>query len=764
MPEYESLKEVLGWNDKKGPFPIEKSLDQIIETVKDTGSEHTVIINSPTGSGKTIALPWHIYNNRKYIFGKSRKIRVVIAMPTIVSISKIYGRLSEGLEGEVFFHAGGTGNYTPTSKGLIYATSQHISNKIMKLLAAEKPMTDYADVIVLDEYHTQQPELMEIYHMWAAQPAERRPVMIKMSATGLSNDPEDRIISLKPQKSSYKITINYLKKKQGQDPTPKNIDEAVKLCATNCYSIYKAAADNLGNLLCFLPRVSDVMRAHSLFLAKFKGAKVNTIVAFSAMHPDDRVKLERVRKDSGTVIFCTNLLESSVTVPGTKYIVDSMYENHVVYNEKGGITSEVRLITKASAIQRAGRTGRVSSGAVLRLISEEKYKKLADRDSARITGIDAKIPILRLMYAKVDPQGMFREAGDMDNFRNKFRKLTLDDAIRTSGSDPIFVNESDPEGRSYTITELGIFCAKLGADFREGVSLYNAVSSLKLDSISKKGVITKKKNVYAALVALSVYSLSNFMLKKGVTVPEDYDTADVCIDEFIHAHDKLGIDLDVASYVKSDGPLYLMEDSLFELFGTFQRVRRNFPVDQYYIRPQSRKFIRAILQLFSSECLYLVQNQHRDKDVNTLTIRLPIASKDVKTIDHPTEGHLAIVKGQVDGKGLLFKSEKYKEAFVYKFTLKYERRSGKHGDYNFHKYTNLQGHFPKETDDLSELMINEHRRNTPNFTGTYDEDVMYNARFRIVYDMKLLDIEIGDSISDGIAAPIASSSNRPVKM
>ncbi|VDK21592.1 unnamed protein product [Anisakis simplex] len=76
-------------------------------------------------------------------------------------------------------------------------------------------------------------------------------------------------------------------------------------------------------------------------------------------------------------VVATNVAETSITIPGVRYVVDSGYEKRRVHDPVTGISQfSVHRISQASADQRAGRAGRVQSGHVYRLYSSAVFADL----------------------------------------------------------------------------------------------------------------------------------------------------------------------------------------------------------------------------------------------------------------------------------------------------------------------------------------------------------------------------------------------------
>jgi ATP-dependent RNA helicase DHX37/DHR1 len=83
---------------------------------------------------------------------------------------------------------------------------------------------------------------------------------------------------------------------------------------------------------------------------------------------------EEVKEGERLVVVATNVAETSLTIPGIKYVVDTGREKVKNYDSSNGMeTYEVKFISKASAAQRAGRAGRTAAGHCYRLYSSAAF-------------------------------------------------------------------------------------------------------------------------------------------------------------------------------------------------------------------------------------------------------------------------------------------------------------------------------------------------------------------------------------------------------
>ncbi|XP_057461495.1 ATP-dependent RNA helicase DEAH13-like [Actinidia eriantha] len=100
---------------------------------------------------------------------------------------------------------------------------------------------------------------------------------------------------------------------------------------------------------------------------------------------------EETKEGERLVVVATNVAETSLTIPGIKYVVDTGREKVKNYNSSNGMeTYEIQWISKASAAQRAGRAGRTGPGHCYRLYSSAVFNNIfLDFSSAEIS----KIPV-----------------------------------------------------------------------------------------------------------------------------------------------------------------------------------------------------------------------------------------------------------------------------------------------------------------------------------------------------------------------------------
>ncbi|XP_050224905.1 ATP-dependent RNA helicase DEAH13-like [Mercurialis annua] len=116
---------------------------------------------------------------------------------------------------------------------------------------------------------------------------------------------------------------------------------------------------------------------------------------------------EEVKKGERLIVVATNVAETSLTIPGIKYIVDTGKEKVKDYDPSNGMTSyRVQWISKASAAQRAGRAGRTGPGHCYRLYSSAVFNDLLpDFSCPEILKVPLEGYVLNLESMNIKVQG-----------------------------------------------------------------------------------------------------------------------------------------------------------------------------------------------------------------------------------------------------------------------------------------------------------------------------------------------------------------------
>ena len=168
-----------------------------------------------------------------------------------------------------------------------------------------------------------------------------------------------------------------------------------------------------GDILVFLPgereirETAESLRKHHFDRSRpnMPGIEILPLFARLSFADQDRVfKLGQTRR----IVLATNVAETSLTVPGIHYVIDTGWARINRYSYRNKVEQlQIEKISQASANQRAGRCGRVASGICVRLYSEDDYLARKAFTDPEILRSSLASVILRMLALKI---------GDVESF------------------------------------------------------------------------------------------------------------------------------------------------------------------------------------------------------------------------------------------------------------------------------------------------------------------------------------------------------------
>jgi ATP-dependent helicase HrpB len=162
----------------------------------------------------------------------------------------------------------------------------------------------------------------------------------------------------------------------------------------------------VGDILVFLPGAPEIRRVENELRRRPLGAGVVVYPLTGSLPPDAaalalNTAAEGVRK----VVLATSVAQTSITIPGVRTVIDSGLTRRSAYDASTGTTRLVtERVSKATAIQRAGRAGREAPGTVVRLWSATEFDRSAANDVAEIDDSDLTDLALQVaLWGATDP-------------------------------------------------------------------------------------------------------------------------------------------------------------------------------------------------------------------------------------------------------------------------------------------------------------------------------------------------------------------------
>jgi ATP-dependent helicase HrpB len=362
------------------PLPIDPLLPEIVEALR---AHPTLVLEAPPGAGKTTRVPRALLDA-----GLARTGEIVVLEPRRLAARMAARRVADELGERV----GGTVGYqvrfedATSSRTRIRFVTEGVLGR--KLLAS--PKLDGIAVVVLDEFHERHLQgdvaLALVERLRRADRPDLR--VVAMSAT-LATAPIAEHLGarvLRSEGKRYDVAIEHA---QGPDERPlaSQVASAVRTLVSNGLD---------GDVLVFLPGAAEIRKARETCEKLAAEADLLLVPLHGDLSPDEQDTAVR-RASRRKVILSTNVAESSVTIEGVVAVVDSGLARVASQAPWSGLPRlRVEKVSRASAIQRAGRAGRTRPGRCLRLYTRADFESRPEHETPEILRLDLTQTMLEL--------------------------------------------------------------------------------------------------------------------------------------------------------------------------------------------------------------------------------------------------------------------------------------------------------------------------------------------------------------------------------
>ena len=381
--------------------PFENYLSSVGEALEKSPIIQVV---APTGSGKSSILPpWLASGN----------VKVFVSQPTRVAARNLYNRVRQthphltvgyAAEGEVIYNK---------DTQLVYCTSGHLRRKMIASFekgAVVQSKMSFCGILIVDEIHSGSVDNSIILSLWMktrVQIPDFPMWLILMTATPvpISVDPNPYNVFIGDDVTTpYPITVEYTEDYKDEELLPAIVRKAVELHIRHPIQ--------QGHMLVFLAGSSDVETVANGIQLLLDSEKRNDAVVIGVYGQSSKEEIDMIYKDVGNkrkIIISTNMAESSITISGLGFVLDSMQEKQPGTSSTGGMKLTLSHISKKSANQRRGRTGRTMPGLCVRFMSEAKYESLPENRPLDIAVVPLHNEIIELLKHGINPLHIFHK-------------------------------------------------------------------------------------------------------------------------------------------------------------------------------------------------------------------------------------------------------------------------------------------------------------------------------------------------------------------
>ena len=396
-------------------LPIYGHKTRIVEQVKQN---QVSVVLGETGSGKSTQMVQYLYDA-----GFSADGVIVCTQPRKVAASSLCKHVATEIRAK---HLVGcrVGAQSPrnTAAKILYTTDHSLLNECLK-----DPSLRKYSCIIIDEAH-ERSIYTDLLLGMIKKALQTRPEL-RVVITSATIDP-DLFVSyfsgcpvLRVSGRMFPVDVLYRERKEDY------VNDAVGVS----YEIHTTQEAD-GDILVFLTSPAEVERACEKLQAKCgEGRDLQCLPLHGKLRQQDQMKVFQSYPGIRKVIFATNCAETSVTVPGVKYVVDTGKVKEMRFDAKRNMSSLVVTdVNKSSAEQRKGRAGRTQAGKCYRLYSQQDYEGMNDQSAPEILRIHLGQAILKLMELGVpDPAEFdFVESPPKESLRSAMETLAALGAVR----------------------------------------------------------------------------------------------------------------------------------------------------------------------------------------------------------------------------------------------------------------------------------------------------------------------------------------------
>jgi len=341
-------------------FPPELPVSARVADIATAIDAHpVVIVAGATGSGKTTQLP-------KIALAMGRGLEKVIGVtqPRRIAATSVAARVASELGSPLGTDVGYQIRFDDRTSPGTYV--KFMTDGILLAEIHGDPLLRRYDTLVIDEAH-ERSLTIDFLLGWVKRILPQRPdLKVIVSSATLETARFSEFFGGAPvvevEGRTFPVDVLYEPPNDDAD-----VAEAVAAAVENVTSL-----DPRGDILVFLPGEREIRETENALLARnLRHTVVQPLYARLSAAEQSKVFTSIPQR---RVILATNVAETSVTIPGIVYVVDTGIARLSRYDPRSGTTRlQIEGISQASADQRKGRCGRVREGICVRLYDEQSF-------------------------------------------------------------------------------------------------------------------------------------------------------------------------------------------------------------------------------------------------------------------------------------------------------------------------------------------------------------------------------------------------------
>ncbi|KAK7087520.1 hypothetical protein V1264_021560 [Littorina saxatilis] len=433
--------------------------------------QHQVsILLAETGSGKSTQVVQYVLDA-----GLADRGTIVCTQPRKVAAvslaTHVADELASNVGKEVGYKVGSRAKMSPATK-VVYMTDHALLNECLT-----DPDLKAFSLVVVDEAH-ERSLFTDLLLTMIKRCLQRRPDL-RVIITSATIDPQVFVRFfgascpvLKVSGRAFPVDVVWQDSASEEKDFENYVDAAVDK-AVHIHLNEPAA----GDILVFLTSAAEIQKSCDAMQQRLRGHNdFEVLPLHGQLQAEDQQKVFKpLKKGKRKIVFATNCAETSITIDGIKYVVDTGVAKEMRYNAKKSVNSlVVAAISQSSAEQRKGRAGRTAPGKCYRLYSQQSYKAMDPISLPEILKTHLGHALLKLAELGITP--------DMYDFVQSPSQDSIEAALETLRQLGALQND--------VITDTGRWIARLPFDPKLGLmTLLGKEDGLLYDAIVVASVV-----------------------------------------------------------------------------------------------------------------------------------------------------------------------------------------------------------------------------------------------------------------------------------
>ena len=364
-------------------LPICERLQEVRQAIADN---QVIVLCGETGSGKSTQLPKICLSLGLGVYG-----RIGHTQPRRIAARSLASRIASELGQETGQSVGYKVRFADR-----VGDNTHVKLMTDGMLLAEIQRDRYLneyDTLIIDEAHERSLNI-DFLLGYLKLLLPKRPDL-KLIITSATIDPQrfskhfNEAPVIEVSGRTYPVEVRYM-------PPPEDEDGGVNLQQAIIDGVDELSHIDRGDILIFFSGEREIREAAET-LRKHKMRSTEVLPLYARQSPAEQAK---IFKTTGKrhIVLATNVAETSLTVPGIRYVIDTGFARISRYSARSKIQRlPVEAISQASAKQRAGRCGRVAEGVCIRLYSEDDFNARSEFTEPEIQRTNLAAVILQMM-------------------------------------------------------------------------------------------------------------------------------------------------------------------------------------------------------------------------------------------------------------------------------------------------------------------------------------------------------------------------------